>query len=275
MTYELDDWQIASLDAILRRCEAMSDYSVEAFASVMEQMGFTIARRTDQSDSERARRNCSKITPHAAHDFSDYALLLRCPGVSGKPITQKRGPEFVNLIMDELPEFQRCTDNATHLPHGRCPGKESTEEGTMQIPSGISVGDVWLVNTTLTTRRAKYIHEKYGDWVVVTALTIDEEGESNAVQFVASTGLKRERGVGLFLGLFIKGAEDVAPVGVGTQWLRREPSERDSNECAVLKVHAVPHIYGKMWYVNYKTGWGKDVEDVDIRVFLDMWEPLR
>lgn len=126
----MEEWQLDAIDAVMRRCEDLSDFSSEQFAEVLEKMGFTISRRALPPTTSRARRNCSKITPHAAHNFSDYALLLRCPGVAGKPKTQKRGPSPSLVIVDEVPDtfFQRKAEEpTTQIPSDEEPACTKTE----------------------------------------------------------------------------------------------------------------------------------------------------
>lgn len=154
---EIHEWQLDAVDAVMRRCDALSDFSSDQFMETLEKLGFTIVRREPLTDRDRAKQNrakrgeryCGSPEVHTPHLWDAYRT--RCPGKSTK---QKRGPDNVNLIMDEVqigdsksepawqsssaydrglslgeameeaeePQGQNCTLITAHDPHGSCLG---------------------------------------------------------------------------------------------------------------------------------------------------------
>lgn len=238
----MEEWQLDAIDAVMRRCEDLSDFSSEQFAEVLEKMGFTISRRALPPTTSRARRNCSKITPHAAHNFSDYALLLRCPGVAGKPKTQKRGPSPSLVIVDEVPAafFQRCNEFATHLPHGVCPGKESTEERDTQIPSDEEPA------CTITKPHERHVWEENDQVYGCPGVTGDEVRNLS---------------------------EAFEKTPVDSNWIHRIPTVESSNECRVTGVFFQNRPEGKVFFVQYTDTWDRKHE-APLNDFLRGWERM-
>jgi len=72
---------------------------------------------------------CGRLVIHEPHESADGTK--KCMGITVD--------EYVRHVM---PALVPCDDNATHLPHGHCPGKESTEE-PLYISSNSSV---WCAN---------------------------------------------------------------------------------------------------------------------------------
>ncbi|MFE9742978.1 hypothetical protein [Streptomyces sp. NPDC006477] len=59
---------------------------------------------------------CDRLIIHEAHESSDGSK--KCMGITND--------EYIRHVM---PALKLCGDNATHLPHGHCPGRDSLEEG--------------------------------------------------------------------------------------------------------------------------------------------------
>jgi hypothetical protein len=101
----IEEWQLEAVYSVMRRCEALSDFSAENFTETLEKMGYTIARRTNSAASPATQK--------------------------GKPMTQKRGPSADLIIYDEVPmaeepitpilsvgsEEPSCSNTAPHKRH--------------------------------------------------------------------------------------------------------------------------------------------------------------
>lgn len=296
----MEEWQLDAIDAVMRRCDAISDFSAEQIAETLEKMGFTIASRELPPTTERARRNCSKITPHAAHNFSDYALLLRCPGVAGKPKTQKRGPSPSLVIVDEVPAafFQRCNEFATHLPHGVCPGKESTEEpATPKFPSVNShwvnknrpeeVAEVQSVDV-LSLRLVFVTNAKQAntnDWTIETFYKhyepLEEEDEPACTVTKPHERHVWEQGDQVYgcpgvvdVNAYPKNlSEAFKKTPIDSTWMRKTMSENQSNECRVFEVFFRKMETRNEFFVRVRDTWD-DAKVWPLMPFLDEWERI-
>lgn len=118
----IEDWQLDAIDAVMRRCDALSDFSAEQIARTLSQMGFTIARREPRA-SERVKQNyCTKITAHDPHVW-DYPMdpmprvKVQCPG-HRYPENHVR-PEYRGKFPSETePATPKCIrGNSPHRPH--------------------------------------------------------------------------------------------------------------------------------------------------------------
>jgi hypothetical protein len=58
---------------------------------------------------------CDRLIIHGPHESADGSR--KCMGITNE--------EYIRHVM---PALKQCDEFATHLPHGNCPGKESTEE---------------------------------------------------------------------------------------------------------------------------------------------------
>lgn len=253
----MEEWQLDAIESVMRRCDALSDFSTEQIARTLEQMGFTIARRTSPSVSERARRNCSKITPHAAHNFSDYALLLRCPGVAGKPKTQKRGPSPSLVIVDEVPDtfFQRKAEEpTTQIP------SESTFEEKPCADHSNHVPHMWGDNNeweclgvridepacTKTEPHPPHIWEENDLTYGCRGVTGEEEEVTNLSEAFEKTP-------------------------IDSNWIHRIPTVESSNECRVTGVFFKNRPEGKVFFVQHVDTWDRKHE-APLSDFLRGWE---
>ena len=151
----IEEWQLDAVESVLRRCDALSDFSSDQFMKTLEQMGFTIARRAHTSEATPATQNSDVILSieRAPEPYvevrhmksrgprADLCIMDEVP-VAEEP--QGQNPvivDYLKLMAGERPMRRNlmriaCDDNATHLPHEWYASPEVLREKLGIDPSG-------------------------------------------------------------------------------------------------------------------------------------------